>query len=88
MASSISVRSQRRPVLVGQQDELAVADPRVPARVLEQHQGEQGVELGAVREVVGRHLAHHPDQPDRLGGESARITSAPVPGAYPAVNAR
>ena len=51
------------PVLVGQQHQPAVAHPRVAPRVLEQHQREQAVEVGA----PGQQVAEQPGQPDRLG---------------------
>ena len=54
-----------RPVLVGQQHQPPVDHPGVASRVLQQHQREQTVEVGA----AGQQLAEQPGQPDRLGGE-------------------
>ena len=52
------------PVLVGEQDQLAVGvAARGPARVGEQHQPEQSQHLGLVRHQFGK----QPPQPDRLG---------------------
>jgi len=49
-----------RPVLVGQQHQLAVDDPGVAPRVLEQHQGEHGVEVAARH--GGHQVAQHTDE--------------------------
>ena len=49
-------------VLVGEQHEPTVADPRVAARVLEQHQREQRHQHG----LVGPQPEHDPDEADGL----------------------
>ena len=54
-----------RAVLVGEQHELAVVEPGVPARIVEQHQRPQAVHLGLVRHQLGERRA----EPQRLRGE-------------------
>lgn len=56
-------------VLVGQQDGPPVRDPGVPAGVLEQHQGEQGVQLVVARDAGLEQGPDHAHQPDGLGGQ-------------------
>ena len=67
-ASSTSVRSQQRPVLVLQGDQLAVDQPGMAAGVLGQHQREQ--RGGLV--LVGHQVDEQPAEPDRLLGQLRR----------------
>ncbi|CAB4721263.1 unannotated protein [freshwater metagenome] len=55
-------------VLVGQQHQSPVAHARVAARVLQQHQGQQGIEVGRVARRR-HHLAQHPHEPHGLAGD-------------------
>ena len=55
----------QRAVLVIEQDDLAVAQPGRPARVVQQHQRQQREHLALVRHESGE----RPAEPDRLGGE-------------------
>ena len=62
-ASSISVRCHRdRSWSASSTSSAGTVDPRIPAGVLQQHQRQQGVQLGVRR----RDLADHPGQPDRV----------------------
>ena len=54
-----------RAVLVGQKHDLAAAPPGVAARVVQQHQGEEAVNLG----LVGHELRQRDPEPDRLPGQ-------------------
>lgn len=56
-------------VLVRQQDQTSVGHPGVAPEVLQDHQGQQGVQLATSLEVGWQQLADDPDQPDRLGRE-------------------
>ena len=52
-----------RPVLVGQQDQVAVWRRAAgPAGLCQQHQREEALDL----QLLGHQLAQHPRQPDRL----------------------
>ena len=54
-----------RPVLIGQQDDVAIlCGPRGPSRILEQHQRQQ-----AERLRVGQQIDHEPAKADRLIGQ-------------------
>ena len=57
----------QRTVLVGQQHQVAVAEPGVPAGVVKQHQRQQPVRLGLVRHQPGQRSP----EPERLGREVA-----------------
>ena len=71
-ASAIA-RGPSAAVLVGEQHELAVGvGARVAARVVEQHEREQADRLG----LVGHQLDEQAAEPDRLGAQVARATSA------------
>jgi hypothetical protein len=61
-------------VLVGQQHQLAVAEPGRPARVQQQQQRQQPVHL----RLVGQQLGQRPPQPERLGGQVAPAAVALV----------
>ena len=61
-------------VLLAQRDQLIVDHARIPARVVQQHEGEQPVHLG----LVGHQLSEQPPEPDRLGGEIRPIGVALV----------
>ena len=57
-----------RPILVLEQDELAGGSgPRLPARVVEEHQRQEPEHLRLVR----HQCAEHPDEADRLGRQLA-----------------
>ncbi len=64
----------QRAVLVGEQHELAVAEARRAAGVVQQHQRQQAVHLG----LVGHQLGQRAAEPDRLGGEVAAAAVALV----------
>ena len=55
----------QRAVLILEQDELAVDEPGVAARVVDDHQREQAMDLG----LVGHQLAEQPAEADRFGCE-------------------
>ena len=55
-----------RRVLVGEQHELAVVEARVAARVVQQHQRQQAVDLG----LVGHQLGERAAEPQRLVGRA------------------
>ena len=57
--------SHARAVLVGEQHELAVTEPGLATRVVEQHHREQAVRLG----LVGHQLDERPAEPQRLRRE-------------------
>ena len=62
-----------RAVLVGEQHELAVAEARLAAGVVQQHQREQGLHLG----LVGHQLGERAAEPDRLAGQVAAAARSP-----------
>ena len=62
-----------RAVLIGEQDQLAIREPRLAAGVVRQHQGEQPVHLRLVRHQLGQRTV----DADRLGGQVARARRSP-----------
>ena len=60
-----------RSILIGQQDQLALREPRLAPRVVRQHQREQPVHLRLVRHQLGQRAV----DADRLRGE---VAAAPV----------
>ena len=55
------------PVLVGEQDEIAIAEARLAARVEQQHDRQQAVHLG----LVGHQLGERAPEPHGLGRQLA-----------------
>ena len=58
-----------RAVLVGEQHQLAIAEPRLAAGVEQQHHRQQAVHL----RLVGHQLGERPPEPDRLGRQLAAV---------------
>ena len=63
-----------RAVLVGEQHQLAVAEARLAAGVVQQHHRQQAVHLG----LVGHQLGERPPEPERLGRQLAAAAVALV----------
>ena len=63
----------QRPVLVVEQDELAVPEAGGAARVVDQHEREQGVRFG----LVGHELAS--DRPRRIASRDRSTRPSPQP---------
>ena len=67
-------RVPERAVLVGEQHQVAAAEPRLAAGVVQQHHRQQTVHL----RLVGHQLGERPPEPERLGRQlAAGGTSSP-----------